>query len=106
MVAGRVLVLNKRGAARRGQAHALQNLIRRPKQQYGRGIAAEPLGDCRALSVPAFFVLEPAFPFRNCLYCSRSLFSGTVVSFNCASISRLPYITRSTVTLFSSFCTI
>ena len=57
MVAGRVLVLNKRGAARRGQAHALQNLIRQTKQQYGRGIAAEPLGDCRALSVPAFSVL-------------------------------------------------
>ena len=49
--------------------------------------------------------VQPAAPFLNCsAHSVRYLSSGTFACFNCASRSRRPYMTRRTVTRFSSRC--
>ena len=68
-----------------------------------RGIAANLLGDCRAHTETGIFRFIAVFAHSESrIYSPLSLFTGTFVCFNCASISRLPYMTRMTVTVFSS----
>ena len=69
-----------------------------------RGIAANLLGDCRAHTEADIFRFYTVFTHSETRIYSSFLFTGAFVCFNCASISRLPYMTRMTVTVFSSLC--